>query len=103
MTNRRRCRAPAKRRDLQVLCCWTGKEASAKVLREGLRLDVRRADVISGSPTAAAWAPLEVAWRTEGFVHHGWWQSDDSTVIAVVTDPPTDPPVVARLGRAAAP
>ena len=90
-------------RDLQVLCCWVGKEASAKVLREGLRLDVRRADVISDSPTAAAWAPLEVAWRTEGVVHHGWWQYDDSTVIAVVTDPPTDRPVVARLGKAAAP
>ena len=35
-------------RDLQVLCCWTGKEASAKLLREGLRLDVRQAVVTAG-------------------------------------------------------
>jgi 4'-phosphopantetheinyl transferase len=82
-------------RDLQVLCCWTAKEASAKVLREGLRLDVRRADVVPGPPTAATWAQLEVAWRTEGILHHGWWLHDDRTVIAVVTDPPTDPPAVA--------
>ena len=87
-------------RDRCVLCCWTGKEASAKVLREGLRLDVRQAVVSAGS-VAATWTPLEVTWRTEGITHHGWWQHDDSTVIAVVTDPPTDRPAVALVRQAA--
>ena len=86
-------------RDLQVLCCWTGKEASAKVLREGLRLDVRHAVVIAGS-AAATWTPLEVRWRAEGITHHGWWLHQDSTVVAVVTDPPTDPPAAAFVGQA---
>lgn len=86
-------------RDLQVLRCWTGKEASAKVLREGLRLDVRRADVVSASLTADDWIALEVAWGAEGIIQHGWWRHDGSTVIAVVTDPPTDPPVLVGAGQ----
>jgi 4'-phosphopantetheinyl transferase len=81
-------------RDLHVLRCWTGKEASAKVLREGLRLDVRKAVVTAGS-AAAAWAPLAVRWRAEGIIHHGWWLQQDGTVVAVVTDPPTGPPTAA--------
>jgi 4'-phosphopantetheinyl transferase len=86
-------------RDLHVLCCWTGKEASAKVLREGLRLDVRKAVVTAGS-AAAAWAPLEVHWRAEGIAHHGWWRQQDGSVVAVVTDPPTAPPTAAVVGQA---
>jgi 4'-phosphopantetheinyl transferase len=87
-------------RDVQVLCCWTAKEASAKVLREGLRLDVRHAVVVAG-PSAPAWSPLEVTWRTEGIVHSGWWRCDDSTVVVVVTDPPSDPPTVGVFGPGA--
>jgi 4'-phosphopantetheinyl transferase len=83
-------------RDVRVLCCWTGKEASAKVLREGLRLDVRHA-VVVGDVAASRWAPLEVTWHAERVTHRGWWRHDDGTVLAVVTDPPTDPPVVAAL------
>jgi 4'-phosphopantetheinyl transferase len=79
-------------RDLQVLCCWTGKEASAKVLREGLRLDVRRAVVVAGPPDRS-WTPLTVTWRADACTHRGWWCHDDSRVIAVVTDPPTPAPV----------
>jgi 4'-phosphopantetheinyl transferase len=78
-------------RDLQVLRSWTGKEASAKLLREGLRLDVRQAVVVAG-PAAADWTPLEVGWRTEGIVHHGWWRHDDGKIVAVVTDPRSDRP-----------
>ena len=85
-------------RDLQVLCCWTGKEASAKARREGLRLDVRRAVVEAGSPVGGSgWAPLLVTWHTEGIAHQGWWRHDDRRVIAVVTDPPSGPPV--RAGQ----
>ena len=79
-------------RDVRVLCCWTGKEASAKVLREGLRLDVRHAVVVPGPP-AVDWAPLDVTWHSEQRAHCGWWWNDADRVIAVVTDPPTEPPV----------
>lgn len=79
-------------RDLQVLCCWTGKEASAKLLREGLRLDVRQAVVTAGR-AAANWTSLEVGWRTERIIHHGWWLYDKGRVVAVVTDPRSDQPI----------
>jgi 4'-phosphopantetheinyl transferase len=81
-------------RDLRVLCSWTGKEASAKVLRGGLRLAVRHAVVTPSSPVGSEeWSPLLVSWRRERVEHHGWWRVDDRSVIAVVTDPATDPPV----------
>jgi 4'-phosphopantetheinyl transferase len=85
-------------RDLHVLRCWTGKEASAKVLREGLRLDVRQA-VVTAGPGAPTWAPLHVRWRAEGIAHHGWWQQRDGAVVAVVTDPPNGPPKAAFVGK----
>jgi 4'-phosphopantetheinyl transferase len=87
-------------RDVQVLCCWTAKEASAKVLREGLRLDVRDAVVVA-RPSAPGWSPLEVIWRTEDIAHSGWWRRDDTTVVVVVTDPPSDPPTVGVFGPGA--
>jgi 4'-phosphopantetheinyl transferase len=80
-----------KARDLRVLCCWTGKEASAKALREGLRLDVRHAIVVPG-PAAPGWVSLRVTWPRDGIDHRGWWRHDDRAVIAVVSDPPTGPP-----------
>jgi 4'-phosphopantetheinyl transferase len=88
-------------RDLAVLRCWTGKEASAKVLREGLRLDVRQATVVADSPVGG-WTPVQVTWPTERIIHEGWWRHDDIGVLVVVTDPPTDPPavVVSRTGAA---
>jgi 4'-phosphopantetheinyl transferase len=83
-------------RDLQVLTCWTGKEASAKVLRKGLRLDVRHA-VVDCCSSRSGWAPLTVTWHTEEVVHHGWWRREAGTAIAVATDPASDPPV--RVAR----
>jgi 4'-phosphopantetheinyl transferase len=81
-------------RDVRVLCSWVGKEASAKARREGLRLDVRRAVVISGRREHSAhWAPLAVHWVTEELEHRGWWHVDRRSIVAVVTDPPTGPPV----------
>jgi 4'-phosphopantetheinyl transferase len=82
---------PGEDRDVAVLRCWTGKEASAKVLREGLRLDVRQATVV-GELAVAGWSPLTVTWRTEGIIQHGWWQRLDGSLVAVVTDPPSLPP-----------
>jgi 4'-phosphopantetheinyl transferase len=74
-------------RDVAVLRCWTGKEASAKVLREGLRLDVRHAVVVADA-ASSSWQPMKVTWRTEGITHRGWWRLGDIGVLAVVTDPP---------------
>jgi 4'-phosphopantetheinyl transferase len=91
---------PGTARNLQVLCCWTGKEASAKVLREGLRLDVRQAVVTSGQ-TGPGWTPLVVTWRAEARTHSGWWCHDDGKVVAVVTDPPTPAPVDSSNGHVA--
>jgi 4'-phosphopantetheinyl transferase len=81
-------------RDVRVLCSWTGKEASAKVLRGGLRLAVRHAVVAPSTPEGCAtWSRLLVIWTRERVEHHGWWRVDESSVTAVVTDSPTDPPV----------
>jgi 4'-phosphopantetheinyl transferase len=78
-------------RDLRVMCHWSAKEASAKALREGLRLDVRRAAVEAGAG-AGDWAPIAVTWGTERMAHRGWWRRDGRLVIAVVSDPPAGPP-----------
>ena len=81
-------------RDVHVLCGWTGKEASAKVMREGLRLDARHAVVSASSiPGFAGWSALRVEWARECIEHHGWWRHDDHTVVAVVSDPPEAPPI----------
>jgi len=84
-------------RDVLVLCRWTGKEASAKVLREGLRLDVRHA-VVSATLTSGptGWSPLRVTWTRECIEHRGWWRHDERTVVAVVSEPPGHPPVDLR-------
>ena len=88
-------------RDLGVLCCWTGKEASAKMLREGLRLDVRKAVVTSDPPTTAVWAPMRVTWGPEEITHRGWCGRKGSWLVAIVSDPPTDPPAAALVAQVA--
>jgi 4'-phosphopantetheinyl transferase len=83
-----------KDRDVRVLCSWTGKEASAKVLRGGLRLAVRHAVVTPTAPEGCVtWSRLLVAWTHERVEHHGWWRVDDRSVTAIVTDSPTYPPI----------
>jgi 4'-phosphopantetheinyl transferase len=80
-------------RDLQVLRCWTGKEASAKALREGLRLDVRHAVVHAVRAREGEWSPVLVNWHRDEVEHHGWWRFDGGEVVAMVTAPPADAPV----------
>ena len=43
---------------------WSAKEAAAKARGEGLRLDVRHAEVVLGASAAdaAGWRPLHVDW-----------------------------------------
>jgi 4'-phosphopantetheinyl transferase EntD len=80
------------RSDAFVRECLSGEEASAKMVREGLRVDVRQAVVVA-APPARTWTPLTVTWRTEARTHRRWWCHDHSRVVAVVTDPPTPAPV----------
>jgi len=74
---------------------WTGKEAAAKVRREGLRLDVRHAVVRPALPPAdgTAWATLAVT--LEGREVHGWWRRDRGHVLSVLCEPAAAGPPVA--------
>jgi 4'-phosphopantetheinyl transferase len=73
---------------------WTGKEAAAKLWREGLRLDLRRAVVRPAEEQLApdGWAALEVGLGGYGPPVHGWWRSDAEWVMSVVGDPAPGPP-----------
>jgi 4'-phosphopantetheinyl transferase len=87
-------RAGASRRDLVANLLWTGKEAAAKVLREGLRLDVRRAVATPDgfdSPTTD-WQRLTIAWADGSGRVAGWWRSDPGWVMAIAGDPPPGAP-----------
>ena len=68
---------------------WTAKEAAAKVRREGLRLDLRRAVVTVGGSFAEPeqWHELRVEWSDGGGVTAGWWRSEPGWVIAIAGDP----------------
>jgi 4'-phosphopantetheinyl transferase len=85
--------AVASRRDLVANLLWTGKEAAAKVLREGLRLDVRGAvatpDGLDSRTTE--WRPLTVAWAAGPRVT-GWWRAEPEWVMAVAGEPPPGVP-----------
>jgi 4'-phosphopantetheinyl transferase len=85
------------RRDLAANLIWTAKEAAAKVRREGLRLDVRRAVVDPGELDAAApgWRPLAVSWADGGRPTRGWWRAEPGWVMAVAGEPaPSEPAVL---------
>jgi 4'-phosphopantetheinyl transferase len=82
---------------------WTGKEAAAKVLRQGLRLEVRQAEVslpeggdeVAGVSVSGdrAWRSIEVHCRAEGIRYDGWWWLGEGLVMTVLTDPSSpDPP-----------
>ena len=73
------------RRDVAANLIWTAKEAAAKVRREGLRLDVRRADVDLGAP-GSGWRPLTVHWG-EGQATAGWWCAAGGWVMTIAGSP----------------
>jgi 4'-phosphopantetheinyl transferase len=81
-------------RDRVANLVWTAKEAAAKVRREGLRLDIRRAavDVPDAATRAATWRPLCVDWRREGARTAGWWRDEPGWVMAILADPAPGPP-----------
>lgn len=72
-------------RDLAANLLWTAKEAAAKVRREGLRLDLRRAAVQVGR-AGTGWRPLTVTWP-EGGATTGWWREDDGWVMTIAGAP----------------
>ena len=70
---------------------WTAKEAASKAMREGLRLNLRRATVeADGLPQpAGSWARLRVSWE-DGPVQLGWWRQDAGWVMTVTSDPASE-------------
>ena len=72
-------------RDVAANLMWAGKEAAAKVRREGLRLDVRLAAVELGAP-GAGWRPLTVRWG-EGGTTAGWWYAGAGWVMTIAGSP----------------
>jgi 4'-phosphopantetheinyl transferase len=81
-------------RDRIANLVWTAKEAAAKVRREGLRLDVRRAvvDVPDAAARASSWRQLSVDWGQEGARTAGWWRDEPGWVMAILGDPAPDRP-----------
>jgi 4'-phosphopantetheinyl transferase len=67
---------------------WSAKEAAAKVRREGLRLDVRRAVAIPEEPgtPAPSWRPLRVVWPEAGVAATpAWWRAEPGWVMVVAS------------------
>jgi 4'-phosphopantetheinyl transferase len=87
-------RTPPAQRPLVANTVWTAKEAAAKVLREGLRLNVRQVVVSLGPSDGTAargtWHPCTVDLPDERI--HAWWRHDGDLVVSVATDPPSGPP-----------
>jgi 4'-phosphopantetheinyl transferase len=79
---------------------WCAKEAAAKVRREGLRLDVRRAVVTfaGGGADPEGWRPLQVRWPDGPRPTSGWWRSEPGWVMTVAGEPaPSVPHELASL------
>lgn len=81
----RRLPGGGRARDVAANLLWTAKEAAAKVRREGLRLDLRRAAVELGR-TGSGWRPLAVAWP-EGGTTAGWWREGAGWVMTIAGAP----------------
>jgi 4'-phosphopantetheinyl transferase len=89
-------------RDRLVTLLWSAKEATSKVRREGLRLDLRRVVVtLCAVPdddgwypwTAAVAAPATGSPATAGpDTVGGWWRQDRRCLLTVATPAPTSPP-----------
>jgi len=77
----------AGRRNEMACLVWSAKEAAAKVLREGLRLDVRQATVsLDAAAQGGRWSASSVEWRTEERVIPGWWRIDGTRVVTIASD-----------------
>ena len=79
----------APERDGLANLLWSAREAAAKVRREGLRLDVRRATVeLEPAPRPdGEWRPFVVGWGADAPATHGWWRSEPGWVLTIAADP----------------
>jgi 4'-phosphopantetheinyl transferase len=83
---------------------WSAKEAATKARGEGLRLDVRHAQVTFGVMAGAdGWRRLHVDWGDDAPDDDGWFRREPSWVIAVVGGDPETPPRVLQSGQRPAP
>jgi 4'-phosphopantetheinyl transferase len=72
-------------RDVAANAMWAAKESAAKLRREGLRLDVRRAGADLRAD-GARWCPMTVRWGA-GNVTAGWWRVDGQWVMTIAASP----------------
>lgn len=85
--------ASGRHRALLANLIWSAKEAAAKVRREGLRLNVREADVtVELGNRPRDWRRLRVDWEIPTA---GWWRTADEWVLVVAGAP--DPGVPRSL------
>lgn len=81
---------------------WTAKEAAAKVRREGLRLDLRRAVVTPAGAGASdgAWRALCVQWSDGTTLTSGWWRAEPGWVMTIAGDAARPRPLDLAAGAA---
>jgi 4'-phosphopantetheinyl transferase len=79
-------------RDMLANLLWSAREAAAKFRREGLRLDVRRAEVVLGAAGGGDWHRFAVRWPDGAPVTSGWWRSEPGWVLTIAGGPALQPP-----------
>ncbi|MGA2013093.1 MAG: 4'-phosphopantetheinyl transferase superfamily protein [Solirubrobacteraceae bacterium] len=91
-------RADPSQRALLANLFWSAKEATSKVRRLGLALDVRRA-VVTVAPRLdppgprCPWQPLRVDWSDRSQpTTSGWWRAECDWVMVVAGEPAPGPP-----------
>ena len=73
-------------RDRLANLLWSAREAAAKVRREGLRLDVRNAEVTLGAGDGE-WQPFSVRWNDGAPATAGWVLGDPGWVMTIAGEP----------------
>jgi 4'-phosphopantetheinyl transferase len=89
--------APSHERARLVCLHWSAKEASSKVIRQGLRVDLRA--VVVAFPTsdpADGWQPWRATMPADVVLTpssiQGWWRHDGGLLITVAAMVPSGPP-----------
>lgn len=90
-------------RDRLVAVLWSAKESALKLLREGLRLDTRAAEVVlEEQPDGDAWAALVVECPEQRCLLPGWWRRMDDVVLTIVSAAASEPPLALLVAAGAA-
>jgi 4'-phosphopantetheinyl transferase len=90
-------KAPSSDRVRLVCLHWAAKEAASKVVRQGLRLDLRRVVVaLPESTRHDGWCPwratMPAGVATAPASIEGWWRRDGELLVTVATMIPCGPP-----------